>query len=259
MKILLLSMARTRSSVLIDAVSKKYQIPNLFEEYQRISPENTSKLVLFKKPTDLWKKLQTETLKKTREIFLQDSFAIKLFPVSIFNDFQFNPNFNKNVDWHITSQSILDLEEYFNITEYDQIYILNRKNICDMICSYWHAYSKNFFHTDDKNIAKKFQPTGKMTIRTTHHDTTYIIKSVIVHYKYLNYIKTYLEKKNKNYIFLDYDDVPDYLQTNFSGINLTTVDTEYNYKNLIENYNEIYETICKLEEEVDREFPNTIF
>lgn len=258
MKILLLSMARTRSSVLIDALSKKYQVPNLYEEYGYVSPENISKLVLFKKPTDLWNKLQTETLKKTKEIFLQNSFAIKLFPANIFNDFQYNTTFNKNIDWRITNQSILDLEKYFNVAEYDQVYILNRKNICDMICSYWHAYNRSFFLTDNKKIAHKFQPKGKLSIRNTHNET-YIIKCNIIYNKYLNNISKYFDKKNKNYTLLDYDDVPNYLQTNFSDINLSTVDTEYDYKNLIENYNEIYETICKLKEEVERDFPDTIF
>ena len=67
MKILLLSMARTRSSVLIDMLSKKYDVNNFYETYRTVSPDEVSKLLLFKKPDLLWDRHKKETKKKRRK------------------------------------------------------------------------------------------------------------------------------------------------------------------------------------------------
>lgn len=257
MKVLLLSMARSRSSVIVNSYSQKYQIPNLFEDYEPVSPNNVSKMVFMKKPEILWDKFQTLTKNKTDTIFSNNQstgFVIKLFPINIVNDFQFNPLFNKIPNWNITQDSILDLEESFRISEYDKILISYRHNMTDQICSWWHAYNKSFFLTNNKNVAKAFTPKGKIVVST--FDSHYTIKSAIIHKKLLEYIPTYLNKKNLPYTLLEYNEVPTYLQENFSDIEFSTIDTKYDYKNLIENYNEINETVQKLELEVEKEFVN---
>lgn len=256
MKVMLLSMARTRSSVIVNSYAQKYQITNLFEEYRHVAPDNVSKLVFFQRPADLWDKFQKLTKQKTNEIFRNNpnGFVIKLFPVNILNDFQYNPYFNKNGDWNITEKSILDLQEYFQISNYDKIIILYRKNSCDQICSWWHAYSKRFFLTDNQDEISRNIPKGKIHVGTL--DPQYTIKCSIIYKKYLEYISTYLDKKNLKYTLLEYDDVPEYLENNFSDIQLSTIDTKFDYKNQIENYYSLSETVQKLELQVDKEFIN---
>jgi hypothetical protein len=250
-------MVRTRSSVLLDALSKKYQVPNLYEKYVEASPDNISKLVLFKKPENLWEKFQKETRKKTDEIMSLDKFAIKLFPASIIDDYQINPKYNKNPNWNIDIKHFLDLETYFDASKYDQIYILYRENMCDVLCSYWHAYNKNFFLTDNKNIASRFVPKGDINFNI--YDRVYTIKSNILYKKYLQNIENYFDKKNIKYTKLEYNEVPKYLEDNFKNIELSTIDTNYDYKNLVDNYETLQKEIEFLEAEVDRDFSKIIF
>jgi hypothetical protein len=254
MRILLLSMARTRSSVLIDALSKKYQVPNLYEKYSECGPDTVSKLVLFKKPENLWQKFKTETRKKTDEFMLQDSFAIKLFVGNILNDYQVNPKYNKNPNWSITNDSFLDLETYFDVSKYDQIYILNRENITDVLCSYWHALNKNLFLTDNEKVAAKLTPKGVININDNVR--LYFIKTYIIYKKYLNDVADYLDNKNIKYTKLDYDDVPNYLKENFTDIKLSTIDTNYDYKNSFENYKAFQQEVDLLEKEMNYEYKN---
>jgi hypothetical protein len=256
MKVILLSTARSRSSVIVNSYSQKYQITNLFEEYKDVCPENVSKLVFFHRQSDLLNKFKKLTKEKTDKIFHDNpnGFVIKLFPVNILNDFQYNPEFAKNSNWHITEDSLLDLEEYFQISKYDKIIITYRKNTCDQICSWWHAYNKKIFLTNNEQDVSALTPKGKIEIDTPY--PLYTLKSTIVYKKYLEYISTYLDKKNLKYTLLEYHDVPKYLEDNFSNITLSTVDTKYDYKNQIENYNSLNETIEKLEQEVEKEFKN---
>lgn len=249
-------MPRTRSSVMVNSYSQKYLIPNLFEEYRDVAPDKVSEMVFFQRPKDLWEKFQQVTKQKTKEIFCKypNGFVIKLFPINILNDFQYNPYFSKNSDWHITEKSILDLEEYFEISNYDKIIILYRKNSCDQICSWWHAYNRRFFLTNNINEINLNIPKGKINVNTLYPE--YNIKSSIVYKKYLEYISTYLNKKNLKYTLLEYDDVPEYLKNNFSNIPLSTIDTKFNYKEQIENYDILHQTIKNLEKEVEKDFLN---
>lgn len=251
MRILLLSMARTRSSVLIDALSKKHQVPNLYEKYSECGPDAVSNLVLFKKPENLWEKFKTETRKKTDEFMLQDSFAIKLFVGNVFNNYQVNPKYNKNPNWIITKDSFLDLETYFDVSKYNQIYILNRENITDVICSYWHALNKNLFLTNNQKIASKLSPKG--TININDHVKLYFIKTYIIYRKYLYDVANYLDRKNIQYTSLDYEQVPNYLQTHFPNIELSTIDTNYDYKSSFENYDVFRKEVETLEKQLTNE------
>lgn len=257
MKILLLSMARTRSSVLIDMLSKKYDANNFYETYRSVSPDEVSKLLLFKKPDLLWDRYKKETKKKTQEIIDSNlSYAVKLFPINIFNDYQYNPQYIKNPNWLINKDSLLDLEEYFQISQYDKIYLLQRENICDNICSYMHAYTTNFFLTDSSGKAKTMHPKGKVTLVASKY---YTVKCFILYQRYLKNIKIYLDKKNISYTNLEYDEVPKFIADNAPDVKLDTIDTNYDYRKAFSNYDEICELVREIEKEVDQEFPNIIF
>lgn len=249
-------MPRTRSSVLIDALSKKYKVPNLYETYRTVSPDEVSKLLFFKKSTLMWSKFRDEAKKKTNELLSNSSYAVKLFPINIFNDYQYNPQYTKNPNWDISKDSLLDLEEYFQISKYDQIYLLQRDNIVDNICSYWHAYTTNFFLTESVDKAKTMQPQGNLHLTANKY---YTVKCFILFKKYLDYIQIYLDKNNLPYTKLEYNNVPAFISDCIADIKLDTVDTNYNYKNSIKNYDEISELVYRIEKEVDLEFSNFIF
>ena len=257
MRIILLSMPRTRSSVLIDGLSKKYKVPNLYETYRTVSPDETSKLLLFKKSTLMWSRFKEEAKKKTQELLDNNSsYAVKLFPINIFNDYQYNPQFTKHPNWNISRDSLLDLEEHFQISKYDQIYLLQRDNIVDNICSYMYAFTTNFFLTESADKAKTMQPRGKVNLTTSKY---YTAKCFILYKKYLDYIQIYLDKKNLSYTKLEYNTVPEFISDHFADVKLDTVDTNYDYKNFIKNYDEIAELVYKIEREVDQEFSDVIF
>jgi hypothetical protein len=52
-------------------------------------------------------------------------------------------------------------------------------------------------------------------------------------------LKKYLKSKNIDYQDLYYNDIPQYLSEQFPGANTFHVETEYNYKEMIANYQDI--------------------
>lgn len=205
----------------------------------------------------MWSRFKQEAKKKTQELLDNNSsYAVKLFPINIFNDYQYNPQFTKQSNWNINKDSLLDLEEHFRISQYDQIYLLQRDNIVDNICSYMYAFTTNFFLTDNTNKAKTMQPKGKLTLVASKY---YTVKCFILYKKYLDKIQIYLDKNNLPYTKLEYNDVPEFISKHAGDVKLDTVDTNYDYKNSFKNYDEICKLVYQIEKEVDQEFPNIIF
>jgi hypothetical protein len=117
MKIGLICRGRTRSSIIQDSLSKKHKLINNFEIYLRAQK-------VFKKGNDLNNNFQTELKNITNTIFLKQNFICKLWPSMLIHRphmFENNQSFDD-----IKNKIIFNISEYFRISEYDELYYLNR-------------------------------------------------------------------------------------------------------------------------------------
>lgn len=124
--------------------------------------------------------------------------------------------------------------DWFKFKQYDKIYFTVRNSVSDNIASNTVAERLNKFTYKSKDeIVKNVDP---------------IVFSVKDHFNIRNYIdsmtiisrlKEYFLKNNIIYTELEYDIIPQYIKDNFPKSKSFHVSTDYNYKNIISNYDDI--------------------
>ena len=247
MKVALLTMTRTRSSVLLDTICQYYKIENFFEHYSQ--QYNDEKINSFYKIRE--KKLFDEFArikkKETEFLFSHSSFGLKIFPHSYIPLLKEKSSVTPSIECYplFTKDSMLDLNFYFNLNQYDKIILLNRHNIVDNIISQLYALQVGTFLLNDKNKSRwpRIKPNGKLYL--TSNDK-YVHRSRIYSHLLIKHLPKYLNNLNIKYEELDYDEVPLYLKINYPSVKSQFIDTEFDYKNGITNYNEVKEEIENL-------------
>lgn len=247
MKILIFGTVRTRSSYLLDVLSQYHNLTNLFEPYA-IEVKVSNKL-LFRRPDQAWIKYKEELNSITKNISSDDNFGLKIFPSNTFNFWKYNFVYNKTLDWNITKNDLLDVESTYNLSMYDQIFVLHRENFADLVCSYFHAWSTQFLYKkNEKILVQTNKPKQKRLQFNYNKLKTIIIEDLIFQHHVIN-----LQKTNLSLIKLEYNNVPTYVKENYKNITSNLLESNYDYKNTISNYDEILENIQKIKTESEIE------
>lgn len=231
MKILNFGLPRTRSSYLVDVLAKAYNLENLFEPYHNPIIDD----ILSKKLSgdEAWKHHLQSTMSLTSDLNNKDNFIVKLFSDALFN-------FHKKVyagqnEFVFESNDCIDLYKYYNLSAYDKIYISYRKNYADLICSFLLARKRNtFLYTETNQLSLKFNKPKNTFLNYDKMEMTRLALSFYFYEHYATQLK-----KLPNVIFLEYDDIPVYLNSNFANVTSIYVDSCFDYKNKIKNYDEI--------------------
>lgn len=124
----------------------------------------------------------------------------------------------------------------FNFEQYDKIFFTDRKNSTDYICSIVLARTLGIFTYKDH-----FIPTIEPMYfdYDKHHS---LILDYILGRSTMSSIKKYINYKNikADIVCLDYDDIPVFIDTNYNNnASITHVQTNYDYKKIFINYDEI--------------------
>lgn len=136
--------------------------------------------------------------------------------------------------------------DLLDLTRYDEIYILSRDSDTDCISSFyvsdtldnWSAFTDSDFEKlKDIQLNPNLTNPDKSSWPVIQHIWTDIV---------LEKLKNYLEQKNKKYTFLQYEQVPSYINENFPGIVTPEVNNNIDYKKIIKDYNQIPDYIVKL-------------
>lgn len=205
MKVCVIGFARSRSSIVLETISLFYNIPILGEDLNQITKD-------LKSPPST--PAYREFLKKHLEV---DEGVIRFHPFQL----------------HEMPKSEMQSKfELFNFGQYDKIYITYRDSVADIIASNFVARKlKKYTYKSKDEVIKNIEP---MTIEN---------HSVIVdqiHFEgIVDRLKDYFKDNNIDYIELYYNTIPEYLAKNFPGVSSFHVETEYDYKSIITNYNEI--------------------
>lgn len=206
MKYCIIGMPRSRSSMLLEAISNYLSIPIFGNEIISIPWHQRTGDTYIKK----MKFLLSQTNKLSNGI-------IKLHPLQLISR---NPMTLINFDW-------------FNFKQYDKIYFTLRKDISDNIASNFVAEKLNrYTYRSESDVYKNIKP---MTFTADDH---YNVDNYIWSTKILHRLETYFVNNNIEYTSLDYDDIPTYIKQNYPA-EVYHVETHYDYKNIVANYEEL--------------------
>lgn len=237
MKLLIFGSPRTRTSYLLDVLCQHYNIKNFREPY-------TGQLVTESRNFEIYKSKNKEVTNNLKD---QDNFGLKIFTDALI-DWDF---FRENADYRkLTKQSIMDIYDIHNLNMYDQIYITYRKNSVDRFCSFTRAFSQNkfIFRKGQENSIKFYSPKN-VNLEYSYQNLKVSLLTDILH----NQLSKEIMQRKHNAICLEYDEIKNFVTSNYPNIESQCVESFYDYKNTLKNYNQICDDFDKAKLELEQE------
>jgi hypothetical protein len=210
MKILVIGQPRSRSNWLLDSLATHHNIENLQEPYYGANQKNAQ--------------LYASTIRQAtlKLVVNKSSFACKLQTSDIMGSFY---NFFPLIGF-----------SGFNFSIFDSIYITYRQNIAEQLSSLIVAKE-----TGEYTFSKFSLPTspnfGSIKFDPIKHQEQ-ILELAMNHLK-IRMIKRFLRLIDKPYEEIEYQDCPTWINDNLPMANSIHVETNFDYKSIISNYNEI--------------------
>jgi len=120
-------------------------------------------------------------------------------------------------------------------SQYDEIYFTARKNIPDMISSLFIATTTGkFTYTHKQEVRLIINPL------TLNPDLYFQSVEMLLYSELMmNSIKEYLTSNSIEWKELDHDNIPKHIVDNYSNATTAHVETEYDYRSIVTNYNEL--------------------
>jgi len=228
MKICIIGHTRSRSSHLRDVISGYYHIPiigqkldTLYEMLYKdswISTGNPGKEPVF----------YLNLLKShLAEVNYSHTGVVKIHPTQL----SFIPTNGKLIDF-----------DMFSFSQYQKVYFTARKDISELVSSLYvaHVLAK-FTYKDQSEIITDIQPM-KFECNIGYDRMLMLLYSDLVSL----HLKEYLTSHGIEWEHIDYEDIPNYIEQRFNNLGSTNLETNYRYKDIITNYDElesIYESL----------------
>lgn len=136
------------------------------------------------------------------------------------------------------------------LMRYDKIYFTVRKNIADNISSLFVATTlKAFTYHDKQEVHKNIQP---ITLTSSEYFSS--IEMLLYSEFIMNNLKEYLTSHQVGWEELDYDDIPLHISETYKNTPAIHVETEYDYRNIVTNYDELQSIYEHIKPEAYRKF-----
>lgn len=256
MKICVLSHARCRSSVLVSSLSNYYNIENKQEIYDDLKKLSYKERQQIQKSTDKNKetlKIYTNNIVKfTDNLFKNESFVIKVWP-RFFNSTEFCFN---------TESFVESLEDCFRFRSYDKI-ILSHRDPLDAVCSLTLAVKYGYNSVEEK-VSKYITKLKYSNINFNNVDLHPWNQSFLCEIFLIQNIKNYLIKNSIPFTFLDFKEIPSYLEENYPDSNIPRVshvpfDTKIDYSKAVPNYHQLRDEIENYKHMIVPKLNNIVF
>lgn len=264
MKVLLISYPRTRGTILIEAISKFYGIKNLYEEMAiSYEPSRFIEKSLFPKQENIWNIYKKDLKNYNDNLLLSDNFAIKLYPSCFINTLKCHPETSREPNYTLDRNDFLDLDFYFNLSKYDKIFLVYRKDYIDAVLSYLHARKRGFFNIKEPDRIKNHPSDEEYNVWFYSNNKQYenwTIRNLILQTSLTPYIESYLKLKNLQYTKLEYSEIVDYIKINYPENTFNYLDNNYDYKNGTKNHLDLISKLESIKKDIDSNlldiFPN---
>jgi len=140
------------------------------------------------------------------------------------------------------STEVINLN-WLQFNQYDKIYFTVRRNIPDMIGSLFIAHTlKKFTYQDVQEVPKAVQPV-RLLPNLYFQSVEMLLYSEFI----MNEVKEYLTINSIEWEELDYEIIPKHIEEYYSTASTSHVETEYDYRSLVTNYNELQKIYEQLE------------
>jgi len=207
MKICIIGFPRSRSSILLETISLFYKIPIIGEHINELSKDKT-----ITPSNPKYKMLLKNCLRAPDGV-------VRLHPLQLLE----NPYSNIQSDF-----------ELFNFEQYDKIYFTYRESVPDIVSSEFVARTfKKYTYKSSTEVEQNIKP---MRFLKRHHtiiqEHTYSEQLVIK-------LKEHLKSKGIDSENLFYNNIPVYLKEHFPDTQTFHIETNYDYKSIIKNYDDI--------------------
>lgn len=207
MKFCIIALPRSRSSILLEAIQLYFGIKILGEDIG----------ALMQRYGDEYLKTVKELLEKNSA---EESGVMRLHPLQMI---------------HTRPFTVLDFD-WFNFKQYDKIYFTYRESAIDNIASNFVATKLNKFTYQSES--EVFKDVGPFLFSENDH---YHVRDYIQSINIMNSLKQYLSKINIESQDLYYNNIPSYLKRYFPNTQVFHVETNYDYKKIVSNYDKIGE------------------
>lgn len=246
MKVVVLGMLRTRSSFLLSTICNNYNLQDKWEPYEKLTRDVTG-ANFNKSPDNLWLRYKEKTIEFTSKLMSENNFGLKLFSHGFFNSYKIENCICKNQQIRLDSSDMLDLEKHLQISNYNKVFFLTRNNYVDNICSYLFGLNTKMLFEKEQALLINFYNKPILINYDKLHFQSMIIKQMLMRVfegKIIEYKIPYTK--------LDYQEVPHYITSNFPNTETDFIETKFDYKKLIKNYDQI---INEIEEQKEKFLP----
>ena len=245
MKPLIIGTPRTRTSFILNTICSFYKAKNYFELYTEEQVYVRDYCVRQKgsspKEFSVYYNQRLQQIKQ--KIFFNDKFGIKIFPTHFYNSLQIHNQHTRLIDESFKESIFKNISDLFHINLYDNIYLLHRYNLTDIILSY--VLSKNsmvFRYTTPLDF--KRDPLKIENFSVTDADYA-LIDSLIMCHLLIDNIEQYLTKYSLPYTKLEYSQIPAYAEKNYPNVDSGILENKFNYREIAPNYNEVNDYVEK--------------
>lgn len=206
MRVLVSCDARSRSTLLVNSISAKYNItypgPHMLQKVQSVSVGLSENMYL---------RMLNHTISKNTGI------------TKLYSNFYHSVNL-KSLPIHFSNMSL---------ASFDLIFLTYRKNHTDRLCSFYILKNYTRWGRDPLNV--------ESNIIIHENDYIHLSKLFFNETQILISLKNYLIHNNISFTLLEYNDVPVFLKDNEFPLNVKTPDIHLSmdYSSIISNYNEV--------------------
>jgi hypothetical protein len=245
MKVGIISNQRTRSSYILDCLTKQHSLFNFGEKLfnDQVVLFRTKLFSANKENNIHWTKYKQNLPQMIDTVFEADRFAVKIFPAQLMNlkaktdlpDAASRDNFFLDPE-----NIILDIGQ-LRFDRYDTLYLLDR-DITDACCSFVYASMTNQWLFFDK--AKADSVRRPVTCNLSPLDY-FSLDLHLISLLMIPYFESYLTENNIAYTKVMFDDIPDFVKNACPEVKSGYVDAEFDYRELMTNYAEVCDYVSK--------------
>lgn len=239
MRIGVISNQRTRGSYFLDILAQAHSLNN-YSEWLVNNQLAFTKLKISTSRLNFdfpWERYKKNLRQMISDHLSEDNFIEKIFPSILLNlrsqQILHTPE-DRNSHYFKESNIITDFD-VLSLEKYDQIYFIER-NIIDACMSYSYACISNNWLFFDRDKPKKNVYRGLVKPNLQDY---FLIDMHLISLLMMPYLENYLKSKSFKYVKLNFDDIPIFLKEKYPNFNSILVDSEYDYKELIDNYSEL--------------------
>jgi hypothetical protein len=251
LKVAIIGLPRSKSSYLIDIVSRQFKLDNKFEELIKYQSLILNTKVFHPDSNFQWERYKINLGKNFQKISSESNYAIKIFPSLFINHLSYKNIHYNFADNYFAKENFINDLGFINLELYNQIYIIDRHNLTDLVISWLLGhYNDQFLHLQDFTI-KKFNLLHNLNLEDAF--IKFAIYVMMTQKVFIDKIKQFLNRFNVRYVDLNYDNVEQYIDS--KGWNSTSmfIKTYFNYSDH-PRYQEFKFEISKIYDEVNLRF-----